>query len=158
MFLRALAAFLILPVVVAGLVPWWIGNSDPNRLNGSLVGVIPVAVGLVVLVWCVRNFYVVGRGTLAHWEPPKHLVTVGPHAYVRNPMYVAVLSVLVGWIIWTGSPWLVFYTLLVGIGFHLHVVLVEEPWLDRTFGAQWHAYAGNVRRWLPRQSPWHRDS
>ena len=58
-----------------------------------------------MLLWCVRDFYVSGRGTLAPLDPPKRVVIVGLYRFVRNPMYVAVLTILVGWALLYGS-WL----------------------------------------------------
>jgi len=60
--------------------------------------------GLVVLLWCVRDFYVSGRGTLAPWNPPKRLVVVGLYRFTRNPMYIGVLMVVGGWAVRAGSP------------------------------------------------------
>ena len=85
MFLRALLAFLMVPVVVAGIVPFTLALYDPFKGTGSLAGGLLLAIGLAILLWCVRDFYVSGKGTLAPWDPPKHLVTVGLYRYVRNP-------------------------------------------------------------------------
>ena len=60
------------------------------------IGLLPLAIGIVLLLWCVRDFYVVGRGSLAPWAPPKNLVTIGLYRVTRNPMYVAVLTILCG--------------------------------------------------------------
>jgi protein-S-isoprenylcysteine O-methyltransferase Ste14 len=150
MFLRALFAFLVLPGVFAGLIPAWIVSSDPRRGNGSVFGVVPVAVGCVLLLWCVRDFYVAGKGTLAPWDPPKRLVIVGLYRFVRNPMYVSVLTLLTGWAVAAGSLRLGVYTVILAIAFHLRVLLFEEPRLAKLFGADWIAYKTSVRRWLPR--------
>jgi protein-S-isoprenylcysteine O-methyltransferase Ste14 len=64
---------------------------------------------VVVLLWCVRDFYVSGRGTLAPWDPPKHLVVVGLYRFTRNPMYIGVLMVVGGWGLRAGSPVLGMY-------------------------------------------------
>ena len=100
LFARALLAFLILPVFFGGLVPWWLRNSDPSRgpasVNGSVIGWPVMILGLAILLMCVWDFYRFGKGTLAPWDPPKTLVIVGLYRYVRNPMYVGMLVVLVG--------------------------------------------------------------
>jgi protein-S-isoprenylcysteine O-methyltransferase Ste14 len=67
------------------------------------MGLALLAVGLVLLLWCARDFFVSGRGTLAPWDPPKRLVIVGLYRFVRNPMYIAVLILLAGWSVATGS-------------------------------------------------------
>jgi len=117
------------------------------------LGLVVLAAGTTGLLWCVRDFYVVGNGTLAPWAPPEHLVVVGLYRYSRNPMYVCVALVLLGWAIAFASTGLFVYTLVVVTAFHLRVVLGEEPWLARTHGEQWRHYARSVPRWfgLPRR-------
>jgi protein-S-isoprenylcysteine O-methyltransferase Ste14 len=104
--------------------------------------------GVGLLLWCVRDFYVAGRGTLAPWAPPVHLVTTGLYRTSRNPMYLAVLLILVA----LRSFGLAVYTTAVAVAFHLRVVKHEEPWLARTFGAEWADYRSRVPRWLGSRS------
>src|SRR5881628_2833001 len=106
LFLRALVSFLVLPGTVAGLIPGWIVSTDRGRGHGLLPGAVPLAIGVVLLLWCVRDFYVSGRGTLAPWDPPTRLVVVGLYRFVRNPMYLAVLTLVAGWSLAFGSVWL----------------------------------------------------
>ena len=150
MFIRALFAFLVLPGVVAGLVPVLIASVDTQRRGGTAMGFAVLALGVVLLLWCVRDFYVAGKGTLAPWDPPKHLVVVGLYRFVRNPMYLAVLTVVLGWTLVFGSMWLALYIVALAIGFHLRVRCYEEPRLRQQFQAEWSAYFKAVPRWLPR--------
>jgi protein-S-isoprenylcysteine O-methyltransferase Ste14 len=151
MFVRALVAFLAMPGVVAGLIPALIVRADAHRQGVFAPGFGLLALGLALLLWCVRDFYVAGKGTLAPWSPPRRLVAVGLYRVVRNPMYVAVLTVVLGWgLSFTSTP-LALYALVLAIAFHLRVVLHEEPWLRQQFGADWIAYAAAVPRWLPRR-------
>jgi protein-S-isoprenylcysteine O-methyltransferase Ste14 len=150
MLARALLAFLALPGLLAGVVPCAIGLVDPWRGDGYRSGLAVMAVGLAVLLRCVRDFYVSGKGTLAPWSPPRRLVVVGLYRKTRNPMYLGVLTLVAGWALGFGSPLLAVYVLLLAAGFHRRVVRHEEPWLARRFGAEWTAYAGTVPRWLPR--------
>jgi protein-S-isoprenylcysteine O-methyltransferase Ste14 len=109
MFTRALLAFLALPGVVAFAVPiFWLIVTSHTRLAQPL-GLVPLVVGCLALLWCVRDFYVRGKGTLAPWAPPVHLVVVGPYRYTRNPMYVAVTLILLGWAISFGLRGLYVY-------------------------------------------------
>jgi protein-S-isoprenylcysteine O-methyltransferase Ste14 len=148
MFVRALLAFVALPGVVAFAVPvGWLVASSHTRLVAP-VGLVPLAVGCFALLWCVRDFYVSGKGTLAPWSPPVHLVIVGLYRYTRNPMYVAVILILLGWSVSFGLPGLFLYTMIVAVAFHLRVVLGEEPWLARAHGAQSQEYASRVPRWF----------
>ena len=144
-FLHALAAFLLLPGIVAFLVPWLLRPADRNV---NLAGVAVLIVGVAILLWCVRDFYVIGRGSLAPWAPPERLVVVGLYRYSRNPMYLAVLLVLTGWAWSFESRTLWLYAAAIAIAFHLRVVLGEEPWLARTHGEQWATYAARVPRWI----------
>ena len=149
MFLRALLAFLMVPVVVAGIGPFTIALYDPYKCTGSLSGILFLAIGLAILLWCVRDFYVAGKGTLAPWDPPKHLVTVGLYRYVRNPMYVGVLLILTGWAIATGSPIVLGFSVFLFTAFYFRVKIHEEPWAEELFGAEWQEYKQHVPRWLP---------
>jgi len=101
LFLRALFAFLALPTVVGGVVPWLILRNDHPRTAGTLLGWPISLFGGSVLLWCVRDFYVVGKGTLAPWDPPKKLVTVGLYRFVRNPIYVGVFGFRIAKSVWT---------------------------------------------------------
>lgn len=81
----------------------------------------------------------------------RELVTTGPYQYSRNPMYVAVMLILVGWTIGFRLRSLAVYAIAVGIAFHLRVVLYEEPRLAQAFGSGWQHYRAQVRRWLGRR-------
>ena len=149
MFLRALLAFLMVPVVVSGIVPYMLSTYDPYKADGNFLGFIILGFGLSILVWCVRDFYVSGKGTLAPWDPPKKLVTVGLYQYIRNPMYVGVIFILFGWVIITASPIVLGFTLFLSLAFHLRVKIHEEPWAEKNFTSEWLTYKKNVPRWLP---------
>jgi len=148
MFARALMAFLALPGMAAFAVPAaWLWTTGHLTL-AQPAGLAPIGVGLMALLWCVRDFYVSGKGTLAPWAPPENLVVAGLYRYSRNPMYVAVALVLIGWAISFSSMSLLAYALIVIVAFHLRVVFGEEPWLARTHGSQWQQYASHVPRWF----------
>jgi protein-S-isoprenylcysteine O-methyltransferase Ste14 len=140
-----LVAFLALPGVVAFVVP--LAIALPAR-SVSVIGVLPLLAGCLLLGWCVREFHVAGRGTLAPWSPPQNLVVSGPYQYSRNPMYVAVLLILASWAVLFQARLLAAYALLVAIAFHLRVVFGEEPWLARMHGDDWLRYRALVSRWL----------
>jgi protein-S-isoprenylcysteine O-methyltransferase Ste14 len=157
MYARAFIAFVALPGVVAGVVPALLASADTHSRGGLAFGFVLLVLGLVLLLLCVRDFFVSGRGTLAPWDPPKRLVVVGLYRFVRNPMYIAVLALLVGWCLAAGSRLLAGYAAVVALAFHLRVIYHEEPWLRRQFGAEWEAYSASVPRWLPRLHPWSCD-
>jgi len=146
-FAKALLAFLALPGLVAFALPMaWLKHSGASL--ASPLGFVPWVIGVIGLLLCVCDFYVMGKGTLAPWAPPKHLVTVGLYRFSRNPMYVSVTLVLVGWAVAFASSGLWAYAACVAIAFHMRVVLGEEPWLSRTHGAEWQRYAARVPRWF----------
>ena len=148
MFARAVIAFLALPGIVAFAVPLtWLWTTQRLAWTHPL-GLVPLLMGIAGLLWCVRDFFVAGKGTLAPWAPPQRLVVVGLYRLSRNPMYVCVTLILLGWTILSGSTGLLVYTVCVATAFHLRVVHGEEPWLARTHGTQWDEYARRVRRWL----------
>jgi protein-S-isoprenylcysteine O-methyltransferase Ste14 len=109
-----------------------------------------VSVGSVILLWCVRDFYTAGKGTLAPWAPPQQLVVSGLYRHSRNPMYVGVLAILVGWALMFRSFAHVIYAAAIAAAFYVRVVWFEEPWLQRRHGAEWDAY----RRRVPRRFLW----
>ena len=148
MFARALIAFLLLPGMVAFALPaaWILGHDNVRFVQPF--GLVPLATGAVALLWCVRDFHIVGRGTLAPWSPPERLVRVGLYRYSRNPMYVAVGLVLLGWAVSFHSSGLLAYAVVVVLAFHFRIVLGEEPWMARTFASEWRQYAETVPRWL----------
>ena len=153
LFLRALFAFLALPGMVAFVLPALLVPRNAAR-TFHLTGIVPFVAGVVVLVWCVRDFYVAGRGTLAPWDPPRHLVSVGLYRFSRNPMYVGVVLILIGWTAGFRTPALAIYTIVIPVLFHLRVLLHEEPWLARTFPGEWSAYKSRVPRWIFSRGRW----
>jgi protein-S-isoprenylcysteine O-methyltransferase Ste14 len=148
-FPRAAAAVLVLPGSFAVLLPPVLAWLDPWRGRPWPLGSVVMAAGALVVAWCVRDFYVAGKGTLAPWDPPRRIVVVGLYRWVRNPMYVGVLLTVAGWSIRLASPLVAVYALALAAGFHRRVVRAEEPWLAREFGGEWTAYERAVGRWLP---------
>lgn len=153
LFLRALIAFLALPTMVGGVVPWLILRNDHSRTTGTPLGWPVLLFGASVLLWCVRDFHVIGKGTLAPWDPPKKLVTVGLYRFVRNPIYVGVVGFVVGWSLIAGSRPVAVYAAVLAVGFHVRVIFYEEPTLARLFGDEWYRYSANVTRWWPKRPP-----
>ena len=149
LFARALLAFLLLPGVVAFVLPLLVFAPARRFRADGLALVLP---GVALLLWCVREFYTTGKGTLAPWSPPRHLVVSGPYRFSRNPMYVAVVVILAGWATGFRSRSLANYAGLMAIVFFFRVVLFEEPWLDETHASRWQAYKADVGRWIGRRT------
>jgi protein-S-isoprenylcysteine O-methyltransferase Ste14 len=155
-FWQALFAFLVLPGTIGFAIPLLLIAPPPSRSAFSLVGLFALIPGIVILLWCVREFYYAGKGTLAPWTPPKSLVTTGLYRFSRNPMYVGVSLILLGWAIGYQSRALALYFLTVAILFHVRVIWAEEPFLASTHGDAWTHYKGRVPRWLGRPDNSHR--
>lgn len=146
LFARALIAFLALPGMVGYAIPIVIGSLGER--DGGVTGLLVVGVGSVLLLWCVVEFYRAGRGTLAPWAPARNMVVTGPYKWSRNPMYIAVVLVILGWALWFGSRDGAIYLAAVAVAFHFRVTLYEEPRIAAQFPADWPDYARRVRRWL----------
>lgn len=115
-----------------------------------LVGAILMPLGTAVAITCVASFVSRGRGTPAPFDPPTRFVVSGPYLWVRNPMYIGGLWMLVGFGLWHGSvSMLLFAGLLFGL-VHAFVVLYEEPQLEERFGEPYREYKRSVRRWVVR--------
>lgn len=153
LFVRAMVAFLALPGMVAFVLPLWLAPRGEVASGARWVGAVPLAAGTLLLLWCVRDFYAAGKGTLAPWTPPRRLVVVGLYRWSRNPMYVSVSLILLGWALWFMSSTLLWYALGIMLAFHLRVVFFEERWLELTHGQAWLQYRARVPRWVGRAKP-----
>lgn len=146
---------LLFTIVVPGLggawVPWWILTRHRQTVTPAAweaAGVI--AAGTALYVWCVWNFAAVGNGTPGPWDAPSRFVAAGPYRWVRNPIYIAALLIVLGeaWLFM--SPWLLAYAGTLAVCFHLFVTGYEERTLRRRFGSTYLEYRRMVRRWIPR--------
>jgi protein-S-isoprenylcysteine O-methyltransferase Ste14 len=118
------------------------------------LGYVLIGAGASVVVESFVRFAVKGLGTPAPVAPTEFLVVSGLYRYVRNPMYLGVLSVIVGQALVLGSSLLLEYAVLIWVCFFAFVVLYEEPSLQRQFGPGYESYRASVRRWWPRITPW----
>jgi protein-S-isoprenylcysteine O-methyltransferase Ste14 len=146
----------LVPGTVTVLVPYWLLSSPsapPPMQFGSFryLGVLPILIGVAIYLWCAWDFTFAGRGTPAPIDPPKELVVRGLYRRVRNPMYVGILSILLGEALLFASWRLFEYTAAAFIVFFLVVVLYEEPMLRHKFGESYRQYCKNVSRWVPRR-------
>jgi protein-S-isoprenylcysteine O-methyltransferase Ste14 len=150
--------FAVAPGVVAGLVPWWLTRWQVRGPLASwapvrAAGLIMLVLGVIVLVQAFARFVSEGRGTPAPVAPTERLVIGGLYRYVRNPMYVGVVAVIVGQALLLGATNLLSYAAVVALCFHLWVLAYEEPALRGQFGAEYEQYCRRVRRWWPSLTP-----
>ena len=108
-----------------------------------------MAAGTGLLALCIVHFARQGKGTLAPIDPPTHLVIRGPYRWVRNPMYCAVLAILIGECAPFQSVVLMLYTAAWFAVVNIFVIFYEEPRLRRQFGEAYASYCRDVRRWVP---------
>jgi protein-S-isoprenylcysteine O-methyltransferase Ste14 len=151
--------FLVLtPGVVAGLIPWVITGWRIPWTGGwvwpvAIVAAIVILSGVVVLLEAFVRF-ARADGTPAPPMPTAHLVVVGPYRYVRNPMYLAVLGIILGQALLSGSRGALLYAGTVLLAVVLFVRGYEEPTLELEYGEEYREYRRNVRGWIPRVRPW----
>ena len=150
---------LVAPGTFAGFVPWLISSWHwgPAFFGIDIlrwVGAALIAAGVFALIDSFARFAVQGLGTPAPPMPPRRLVITGAYRYVRNPMYLANLAVVVGQALLLGNPRLLVYAAIAAILVHVFVIGYEEPTLRRKFGAEYTAMCLNVPRWFPRLTPW----
>jgi protein-S-isoprenylcysteine O-methyltransferase Ste14 len=150
--LGSLLFLIVAPGTVAGYIPLaLLRNGSKIRTGIFAYLAFPFwIVGLTILLWCFWDFTFKGRGTPAPVDPPKELVATGFYRYVRNPMYVSILTILIGHFLWFGYWNLLIYTAVVFVCFHTFVTFYEEPALKRKFGASYEGYLHEVPRWIPK--------
>jgi protein-S-isoprenylcysteine O-methyltransferase Ste14 len=120
---------------------------DWLRLPGYALAVA----GALLAGMCIATFVTKGRGTPAPFDPPREFVASGPYRYVRNPMYVGAVAVILGAGLVVSSPSIVLLAFAFLLITHLFVVLYEEPVLAGRFGASYARYCSSVHRWLIRK-------
>ena len=149
LWIRAVAFVLVVQVSVVGFIPWLLTRASPRIEIGRwhYLGLIPIGVGAAVILWCNWVFVKRGRGTAAPYEPPRVLVAQGLYNFVRNPMYIAAVLIVLGAAVWTRAVILFGYALLLAVGYELFVRYYEEPRLARSFGASYAEYCRTVPRW-----------
>jgi protein-S-isoprenylcysteine O-methyltransferase Ste14 len=148
----------VTPGVVAGLIPgvitgWRIPWTGGWVWPVATVAAIVILSGVIALLDAFIRF-ARADGTPAPPMPTVHLVVVGPYRYVRNPMYLAVLMIILGQALLFGSRSALLYAGIVLLAVALFVRGYEEPTLEREYGDEYRKYRRNVRGWIPRVRPW----
>jgi protein-S-isoprenylcysteine O-methyltransferase Ste14 len=150
---------LLAPGFFVGVVPWWISRWHFNApflgfTPFRVAGVLLTAAGLPILLESFGRFALQGIGTPAPVFPTRHLVVKGFYRFVRNPMYIAVVAMIMGQGLLLGNIRVVEYSMLGWLVTHLFVLTYEEPTLRKTFGSEYEAFCAHVPRWIPRLTPW----
>lgn len=162
MFGRMVKAILVLPgtaLVYIPLLIQWFGEGWPfgaaagSGLQRALALILAVP-GVVLALWIMKLFIQEGEGTPAPWDPPRKFVVSGPYCYVRNPMLSSVIVLILAEALALNSPRLLGWALVFFVLNNVYFVRVEEPGLERRFGADYIRYRAAVRRWLPGLRPY----
>ena len=117
------------------------------------LGLVPIALGVIIYLFCSLSFVFIGKGTPVPFTPTKELIVTGLYRFVRNPLYIAGVFVLTGEALLFQSIGIFFYCLVMFGGFNLHV-LMEETQLADKFGTSYKQYRNSVPRWIPRFKPY----
>lgn len=148
---------LIFTILVPGFwtvaMPYWIlpRGARLDLRSVGLFGLLLMASGATLyFVTAFWGFALRGKGTPAPIDPPKKLVVEGPYRVVRNPMYWAVASVVMGEALLFHSGALAELAVALFAAATLFVLFYEEPALRRKFGAEYEEYCRRVPRWIPR--------
>ncbi len=142
----------VAPGVMAGLIPYWLTGWDTSGAVPTVqvaLGAALVMAGVAVLLDAFGRFVVEGLGTPAPIAPTEHLVVGGLYRFVRNPMYVAVATVIIGQAVLLGRPALLLYAAAFGVTVWSFVRFYEEPTLAARYGAEYEAYRRAVPGWRP---------
>jgi protein-S-isoprenylcysteine O-methyltransferase Ste14 len=150
--LKSLLFLILAPGMVSGFIPLALLRTGTRLQTGFLSYLaFPLwVIGVLILVWCFWDFLAKGQGTPAPIDPPRELIITGLYQYVRNPMYVGVLLVIIGHFLWFGFWNLLIYAALVFLAFNSFVIFYEEPNLRQRFGPAYEEYLKRVPRWIPR--------
>lgn len=156
LFCEALLFTVVVPGTVVVWIPRWILGPDdiplPEAWSGlQRAALLPLAVGGLIYLWCLYDFVTRGRGIPAPIDHPRHLVVSGLYRWVRNPMYLGILLILLGETALFGSAALLLYASIWFLVVTLVVHLYEEPSLRRRFGTSYERYSAEVSRWIPRR-------
>jgi protein-S-isoprenylcysteine O-methyltransferase Ste14 len=158
LLLRSVFFTFLQPGTVTVLIPFWLISSRGTGVLSShqalrYSGLPLMVIGAAGLLWCIWDFFSAGRGTISPIDPPKHLVVRGLYKHVRNPMYVAVVTILIGEAIFFMSVPVLIEAGVFIILANLFVMYYEEPALRRQFGESYERYSQTVGRWIPRYRP-----
>lgn len=150
------AVFLVAaPGVVAGVIPWlltgWHSSHPPVPVVA--LGSILVAAGAVLVMNAFARFVSEGAGTPAPVAPTQRLVVGGLYRYVRNPMYLAVGTMIIGQALLLGRASLLGYAAIFYAVVIAFVRGYEEPVLAARYGDEYRAYRRAVPGWWPRLRP-----
>jgi protein-S-isoprenylcysteine O-methyltransferase Ste14 len=125
-------------------LPWTVGAAR-DVLKG--VGVVLVIVAILLILLSIRELRN-HKTTVNPTGKSTHLVTSGPFAFSRNPIYLSNMLLISGLGLATSNAWMLLIAAVTGVLEHRFAILREERHLEARFGKAWRDYAKRVRRWV----------
>jgi protein-S-isoprenylcysteine O-methyltransferase Ste14 len=150
--IKTLIFTIVVPGTVCVYIPYVLRGAGPHPIAPlAWLGLLPALAGVAIYLWCAWDFATFGRGTPVIFDAPQRLVARGLFRWVRNPMYCAVLLMVLGQAVLFWSAPTLWYAAALALIFHSFVVLYEEPVLRRKFGDSYQEYRNSVPRWIPKK-------
>ncbi|MGD0276843.1 MAG: isoprenylcysteine carboxylmethyltransferase family protein [Syntrophales bacterium] len=118
--------------------------GPPLSIVLALIAATPSA---VLGMWSLMEFWHTRTNPLPH-KPASTLVIIGPYRITRNPMYVSLTLLYVGFGFLLGILWTFVFLPAVIFVMHYYIVRREESYLESRFGEQYQTYKQQVHRWL----------
>lgn len=153
LIIRNVAMIIVFPGTVTVYIPYRILTPvsilrpDAWSLH-QYVAALVLAIGTAILLTSIWSFARIGRGTLAPFDETDRLVVVGLYRYVRNPMYVGVLTMLLAesWFFWSSR--LLVYAGICFVVANVLIIGYEENRLRYKYGDEFRRYCKHVERWI----------
>jgi Putative protein-S-isoprenylcysteine methyltransferase len=148
-------ALILLPfnvlVIIPGIILYFINfNYQVPSILQFICGLIALLCGMFLSGWSMMLFYQIGKGTPAPWAAPKHLVVQGPYKFVRNPMIIGVILILLAEALVLNTRYIFYWAVVFFILNNIYFHYFEEKQLERTFGKEYLDYKKKVPMWLPK--------
>jgi protein-S-isoprenylcysteine O-methyltransferase Ste14 len=160
--LRAIVVSIAFIWIWTWFFPRWFAASKGVALEPSPTAIAwtLMILGGLLAITCIWEFAWTGRGTPAPFDPPRRLVLRGPYRWVRNPMYVGMGIFLIAEALMLPMirrEMLILIAVMWAL-ITLFILVYEEPTLRRLFNGDYVDYCRHVRRWLPRLTPFDKNS
>ncbi|MGR8935537.1 MAG: methyltransferase family protein [Gammaproteobacteria bacterium] len=150
LFLKNVLYAVAVPATVAVYLPLYIVHNRTVTSPGPFfIAIVFLAIGAGIVIKSIWDFAAFGHATPAPIDPPKKLVIRGLYRHIRNPIYLGVVTIILGWALLYQSTTLLYYAFWTGAFFQGFIMLYEEPHLRREFGNEYEQYCARVGRWLP---------
>lgn len=134
-------------VVLEYLWPIDMGLALPAMAHYVVGGIVVLFALLVLGLWPAMMFRKTNQSVIP-WTSTPEIVREGPYRFTRNPMYLQIILVCIGFAIILMNVWILLLTILCGWVIQRFAIGPEEAYLERKFGDSYLAYKQRVRRWL----------